>query len=127
MDDTEQEKPLIPEVIPDDDDLEDEEDIDTSIIYYFNNIIRPTVFQAGENIKVPIIYATPERWSSVQKDGFYRDKDQKLLVPLILFPNFNSYLLFSLNLTSYTSSFALWRNKDKDFFHFDHLPFRGFT
>jgi len=61
------------------------EDIDTSILYYFNNVIKPNVIQGSENIKVPIIYGSPERWKSIQKDGFYRDKDQKILVPLIVF------------------------------------------
>lgn len=61
------------------------QDIDESIIFYFNNIIKPNVVQAGENIKVPIIYGSPERWKAVQQDGFYRDKNQKILVPLIMF------------------------------------------
>lgn len=61
------------------------QDIDESILFYFNNVIKPNVIQAGENIKVPIIYGSPERWAAVQKDGFYRDKNQKILVPLIMF------------------------------------------
>lgn len=60
-------------------------DIDESIIFYFDNIIKPTVSQAGETIKVPIIYGAPERWKAVQSDGFYRDKDGKIQLPLIMF------------------------------------------
>lgn len=61
------------------------EDIDNAILYYFNNVIKPTVIQNGNRIAVPVIYGSPERWKSVQNDGFYRDKDGKLMVPIIMF------------------------------------------
>ena len=38
-------------------------DIDESIMYYFNNVIRPSVIQNNERIAVPIIYGSPERWN----------------------------------------------------------------
>ena len=37
-------------------------DIDESIMYYFDNVIRPSVIQNGERIAVPVIYGSPERW-----------------------------------------------------------------
>lgn len=61
------------------------EDIDNSILYYFQNVIKPYVIQNGQRIEVPIIYGSPERWKSVQKDGFYRDKLNKIMSPLIMF------------------------------------------
>ncbi|MDA7492385.1 hypothetical protein N8445_00300 [bacterium] len=60
-------------------------DIDETIIYYFNNVIKPTVRQNGSKINVPILYGSPERWKAVQKDGFYRDKNGKIQAPLIMF------------------------------------------
>jgi|TARA_R100000084_G_C4653727_1_gene151469 hypothetical protein len=60
-------------------------DIDESIHYYFNNVIRPTVLQNGKKKKVPIIYGNQERWKAVQKDGFYRDKNGKVQAPLIMY------------------------------------------
>jgi hypothetical protein len=60
-------------------------DIDEAILHYFNNVIKPSVIQNGSKIDVPVLYGSPERWASVQKDGFYRDKDGKLQVPLIMF------------------------------------------
>ena len=60
-------------------------DIDETIVYYFNNIIRPSVFQNGTTKNVPIIYGSPERWAAVQKDGFYRDKNGKIQAPLIMY------------------------------------------
>ena len=59
-------------------------DIDETIFYYFNNVIRPSVIQNGVVKTVPIIYGSAERWSAVQKDGFYRDKNGKIELPLIM-------------------------------------------
>jgi len=60
------------------------EDIDNAVFYYFNNVIRPYVIQNGSRIEVPVIYGSPERWKSVQKDGYYRDKLNKVMSPLIM-------------------------------------------
>jgi hypothetical protein len=60
-------------------------DIDETIIYYFNNVIKPSVIQNGKRINVPILYGSPERWKAVQADGYYRDKNGKIQTPLIMF------------------------------------------
>ena len=60
-------------------------DIDEAILYYFQNVIKPSVDQNGERIEVPIIYGSPERWKSFQKDGKYRDKNGKIMFPMIMF------------------------------------------
>jgi len=60
------------------------EDIDESMFYYFNNVIKPFVYQNGERIPVPVIYGNPERWKSFQKDGFYRDKNGAIMMPIIV-------------------------------------------
>lgn len=60
-------------------------DIDSAIVFYFQNVIKPSVVQNGVKIPVPFIYGSPERWASVQKDGYYRDKDGKMQTPLIMF------------------------------------------
>jgi hypothetical protein len=61
------------------------EDIDNAIMYYFTNVIKPNVIQNDQQIIVPVIYGSPERWKSVQFDGFYRDNSGRLMVPLIMF------------------------------------------
>jgi hypothetical protein len=61
------------------------EDHDDAILYYLENVIKPTVTQNDRQIAVPIIYGSPERWKSIQADGFYRDKNGKTMVPLIMF------------------------------------------
>lgn len=63
--------------------------IDESIIYYFSEVIKPTVQQNGSIIAVPIMYGSPERWSNVQKDGMLRDRNGKLQAPLIMFKRSN--------------------------------------
>jgi len=60
-------------------------DMDSAIMYYFNEVIRPTVKENKETVKVPVLYASPERWVSIQKRGFMRDKKQQLIVPAIVF------------------------------------------
>jgi hypothetical protein len=60
------------------------EDIDESIFYYFNNVIKPFVYQNDERIPVPIIYGNPERWNNFQKDGYYRDKNGSIMMPIIV-------------------------------------------
>jgi hypothetical protein len=64
-------------------------DIDESIMYYFNNVIRPSVIQNGERIPVPVIYGSPERWASIQKDAYYRDKKGAIMMPILMFKRDN--------------------------------------
>ena len=65
------------------------EDLDWAIMYYFQNVIKPSVFQNGEKLDVPIIYGSPEKWKSFQKDGYYRDLQGKIMAPLIMFKKNN--------------------------------------
>ena len=60
-------------------------DIDSAINFYFNNVIKPSVEDNGENVKVPLMYASPERWKSIQRDGFIRDKKDQIITPVIVY------------------------------------------
>ena len=60
-------------------------DIDEAVMYYMKSIIKPYVLQNGERIEVPVIYGSPERWKSVQKDGYYKDKNGAIMLPLMIF------------------------------------------
>tara|TARA_B100001063_G_scaffold246962_1_gene288836 strand:- start:1391 stop:3070 length:1680 start_codon:yes stop_codon:yes gene_type:complete len=60
-------------------------DIDSAILYYFDNVIQPSVEDNGENIKVPIMYASPERWKAIQRDGFMKDKKRQTITPVIAY------------------------------------------
>ena len=61
------------------------QDHDEAIQYYFDNIIKPEVINNGDRVSVPLIYGNPERWKSVQQDGYYRDKEGKIQAPIIMF------------------------------------------
>ena len=60
-------------------------DLDSAIMFYFDSVIKPSVEENGENIKVPIMYASPERWKSIQRDGFMRDKKRQVITPVIAY------------------------------------------
>ena len=60
-------------------------DIDSALYWYFENIIKPDIKEAGEQVKVPVMYANPERWFSIQRQGFIRDKKRKIICPVIVF------------------------------------------
>jgi hypothetical protein len=61
------------------------QDIDEAIFYYFQNVIQPSVIQNGSRLPVPVIYGSPEKWKSYQKDGYYRDQNGRIQAPLIMF------------------------------------------
>ena len=60
-------------------------DMDSAIMYYFNEVIKPEVDINEEKVKVPCIYASPERWLTISKQGYLRDKKRQIIVPLIVF------------------------------------------
>ncbi len=60
-------------------------DLDYSIQYYFQNIIKPKVDDVGTMRDVPVLYGAPEKWKNIQADGYLRDKQGKILTPLIAF------------------------------------------
>ncbi len=61
------------------------EDHDKAIQYYFDNVIKPAIIQNGQRIVVPVIISSPEKFKSVQTDGFFRDKNGKIMLPLITY------------------------------------------
>ena len=61
------------------------QDIDEAVFYYFQNVIQPSVIQNGTRLNVPVIYGSPEKWKSFQKDGYYRDQKGRIMAPLIMF------------------------------------------
>jgi len=59
-------------------------DIDTSIMSYIKNVIKPTVQEANERVKVTVMYGNEERWKAARKRGVLRDKNNSLILPLII-------------------------------------------
>ena len=60
-------------------------DMDGAILHYFDKVIKPSVEDNGENVKVPVMYASPERWKAIQRDGFMKDKKRQTITPVIVY------------------------------------------
>ena len=60
-------------------------DVDLAIAEHMIDTVVPSVEAFNEKIKVPVMYGNPERWTSVQKNGYLRDKNGMLQIPLIMF------------------------------------------
>ena len=60
-------------------------DVDFAIAEHMIDTVLPTVEIFQEKQKIPVVYGNPERWKSVQKDGFLRDKKGMLQIPLVMF------------------------------------------
>lgn len=58
--------------------------IDNAILKYLQTKIKPVVTQDNKQVQVPVIYGNPERWKSAQQDGSIRDKNGKLILPIIM-------------------------------------------
>ena len=47
------------------------------IMFYFNNVIKPTVLENDETVKVPLMYSNPED-GIVYKNGYLVDTKNNL-------------------------------------------------
>jgi len=59
-------------------------DIDTAIIKYIEEKIRPSAIQDGNRIQVPVMYGFPERWQTIQEKGALREISGRFLAPVIV-------------------------------------------
>ena len=60
-------------------------DVDLAMAEHMIDTVLPTVEIFQEKQKIPVVYGNPERWKSVQKDGYLRDKKGMLQIPLVMF------------------------------------------
>lgn len=58
-------------------------DIDTTILSHLDKVVNPEITDNGEVKKVPISFASPEKWVSIQTDGLLRDVNGKVVCPAI--------------------------------------------
>lgn len=58
--------------------------VDNAIIRYLSERIKPVVTQNDTQVNVPIIYGSPERWKSAQRDGVLRDSIGKIQLPMLM-------------------------------------------
>ena len=59
-------------------------DVDTAVLNHVKNVMKPIVREANETLKIPVYYGNEERWKSVRKRGVLRDKNNSLILPLIM-------------------------------------------
>lgn len=87
-------------------------DIDETVFKQLQ-LMDLSVVDSGDKIKVPVTYASPEKWKSVRNDGFMRDNNGKIILPAMVFfrsnieadtnmAMFNKYLRYSV-MKSYSS------------------------
>ena len=60
-------------------------DVDLAIAEHMIDTVLPTVEIFEEKQKIPVVYGNPERWKSIRKDGFLRDKKGVIQIPLVMF------------------------------------------
>lgn len=56
--------------------------IDRTVINHFKDTIKLHVTEHNNDIIVPVLYATPERWSMIKNDRVLRDKNKHIIYPL---------------------------------------------
>ena len=59
-------------------------DVDTAVLSHIKDVIKPTIREASEMIKVPVMWANEERWKNIRKSGVIRDKNNSLILPLVV-------------------------------------------
>lgn len=60
-------------------------DIDQAIKTHLEENLTLVVEENDEQINVPILYGSPERWKAARKDGFLRDHEGLIQVPLLMY------------------------------------------
>ena len=59
-------------------------DVDTAVLSHVKSVMKPMVKEANETFKVPVYYGNEERWKAARKRGVLRDKNNSLILPLIM-------------------------------------------
>lgn len=60
-------------------------DIDFAVKSFIEQTMQLSVDDNGETVLVPVLYANSEKWASIQRNGYLKDKKGKTLVPLVTF------------------------------------------
>lgn len=58
-------------------------DVDYAIKTFIEQTIQPKIEDNNQIIDVPILYANGEKWTSIQKNGYLKDKKGMTMAPLI--------------------------------------------
>ena len=64
-------------------------DIDNAILKQLEKF-QMSVIDEGAKINVPVNYASPEKWKSIQNDGYMRDYNGQIILPAIVYSRISS-------------------------------------
>jgi hypothetical protein len=64
-------------------------DVEKSFKHYLVSEVNPHIMENNIRVDVPVVYSTPERWKTIQRDGFLRDAKGHLMAPVIAFRSYN--------------------------------------
>ena len=81
-------------------------DIDSAFKTFIEKDVKPTVEDDGRIFPIPVMYASPEKWASAQRDGFMRDDNGMMLTPVIIFKRNN------LSINTVLSKLKVAQNED---------------
>lgn len=59
-------------------------DVDYAILYFLKETMNLKLEENGKTVDIPVMYASGEVWSQIQRHGYMRDKTRKLLTPMIV-------------------------------------------
>ena len=62
----------------------DIKDVDSVIVHHVKNVMNLKVIENGELVSVPVLYGNSERWANVRRQGYLRDKNGTLQLPLLM-------------------------------------------
>lgn len=57
-------------------------DVDNAIKWHLENVVNLQIDTVQGSKKVPVIFATPEKWVSVQTQGYIHDNNDKIITPI---------------------------------------------
>jgi hypothetical protein len=60
-------------------------DFDEAVKYYFDNVLRLSVLQNNTDVQVPVLYGNQENWKDIQLEGYLRDRNGKMMAPMLFF------------------------------------------
>lgn len=58
-------------------------DIDYAILWHLQKRIQPEVEENGKIVQVPVTMAAGEKWNQIQRHGYLRDRERKVMTPVI--------------------------------------------
>jgi hypothetical protein len=59
-------------------------DIDSAVLSHIRNIMKPTVMEANERVKVPVLWGNEERWKSIGNNDSLRDRNGAVILPVMV-------------------------------------------